>query len=1508
MLLIQHLIAMQDLEEARSGEESARKNYRRFLPLMLRGQSVHGLLDSGNSWHSCISEECAKKLRLKPESLLPVHDKVGVAAGKQQLQIMGQAPRPLPLQMGGSNTQLNFQPMVVRGLRTDVNISGPFLRHYGIDQIHSEGVVRFQGQTFQLLARPPEGTVQETAVSALYVDSTVVIPPWQARAVPVRAPAVEDGSMNPGDGLVEGSLEFMAKTDLHPWMHALRTVGQSGKMTVGALNTTDEAITLKAGVRYGDFTKACKSEHREYQPWHVSILSEEGEEAQVAEMERQQRQSDEEEGTESEEEKLEWITEAYRLKESPFLKTPELVRQAALFLRSYWRILGKEGGFGKTSLLKHEIHLTPGPPIKCRHRPINPALEPQLREQLDQWLKTDVIEPSKSPWSFALVAAPKKNGKIRWCVDFRRLNDRTIADTFPLPQVEDNLVRMAESFVFSTVDGSGAFHVVEMRKRDREKTAFSTPWGLFHFKRMPFGLCNGPATYCRLVQMVLQGIPTYQAIPYLDDTIVHSADVPGHFQALKRVLDAFAQANLKLQPEKCFLFQNQVEYLGHLVTGEGLKPVPKYVQLVKDWPLPTTKTEARAFLGKVGYYRRFIKGYSAIAAPWTDVTGKNPEEDDKAPLQVTAEMKQAFENLKEKLTTAPILAYPNFNSDEPFIVDTDWSHNNNAVGAVLSQVQDGQERVICYGGKKLSKSQRNYGATKGELAGLIYFLRHWRYYLQHRHFIVRTDHQPLQHLHNLEPQEAMVHRWLDTLASFDFTIKYRKGTSHGNADAMSRAPHLEDCNEERPAPATDEEDGRVQALVPLLRHRWDLDSLQENQQRDEAISPLLKAKRSGRRIGQEEKNSLSAEAQELIDLEEHIDLGEDGLLYYRSPNPEGLQVRHLLILPEEMREEVLRVAHESSGHKGVEVTFSALKKFVFFPRMKREVAGFVAACRACQARTGRPPDQRHTYAARIDGFPFQRISIDLVGPLRRSRNGNTYILTCRDTFSRWLEAFPVSNITTKTIARTLEREVFCRYGLPDSVHSDQGSQFTSQFFEELTSLLGIRATNTPAYNPKSNPVERAHRDLKGILSALLMDDSHDSWEDLLPQAVFSMNVAVCEATGLAPYQILFGRDASTPLDHLFAPPPEVAPAEPRKHHEYLQKLRNRINQAHHYARKKIGETVIRRRRRYHAQRKSFEEGEKVWLFTPVTKKDQIRKFAHHWTGPWTVVAPLGPVMVRIADPGWNLPSRNLVVSIDRLKLFRPPPNLDLKAFRPHDPNFDFTQDDDPFLEHVRGERPPLPPEEVPPDHPPGDRASRAGHSDDSSDDGGLDDGPERGGDQPPGPGRPPLVEDDRPPGHRRPALPVRPLWDGQARSDGPRRPRQPLRLPLHRQEEEQGAAGPPERAQGEPVLHDADEDEALRGRAPPGPALGHEALLRHQHGAQGRPLPPLPGLPGVRAAGHDRPVRGERGEGRGVRRRREGPHPREEQGQEQREEEQEWGPQNLRRSTRVRRRPRRYEE
>ena len=595
----------------------------------IEGKPVRGLIDSGNIWRTAISKDKYVRMGFDITKLVPIAVKELHTAQKgAKIKVLGETGMPMKLQLGSHPRTIKFKPIIIDGLSMDFNISGPFLQNNAIDQLHSRNCLLLQGKEIPLLnkAGQPVSAPFQTTTSGVYLKRGVCLEPQHIMEAPGFVAAVADGKMTAGEGVFQN-------TDLSSpaieWQ--LSACNQAGLMSITLINTSPFPVELPKGKKVGEFL----------------ITEEEG--SEVVEKESNHW---------TEEVKKEWLIKEFRLKDSPWLKKKEDLDAALKMLLRNWSIYSTDGSFGKTSLLQHEIDTGKSPPIKCRYRPISPFMEKNLLEQLHVWLDHDVIEESNSPWSFALVAAPKKNNKIRWCVDYRRLNAVTRKDAFPLPLISDNLSRLAGSQVFSGIDGMGAFHVVEIKHQDKPKTAFSTPWGMYHFKRMPFGLSNGPASYSRLMQMALRGIEPGCCLPYLDDTIIFNTNLAEHLHSLDLVLRAHAKAGLKLQPSKCHLFQDEVEYLGHLVNKEGIQPLRKYVEVVQDWPIPSSKTEARAFIGKTSYYRRFISNYSKIAKSWTDVMGKEEGIKDSDPIEVTEEMKKAFGQLKEALLTAPILAFP----------------------------------------------------------------------------------------------------------------------------------------------------------------------------------------------------------------------------------------------------------------------------------------------------------------------------------------------------------------------------------------------------------------------------------------------------------------------------------------------------------------------------------------------------------------------------------------------------------------------------------------------------------------------------------------------------------------------------------------------------------------------------------------------------------------------------------------------------------------------------------
>ena len=437
-----------------------------------------------------------------------------------------------------------------------------------------------------------------------------------------------------------------------------------------------------------------------------------------------------------------------------------------------------ENDLGQTDIVMHHIDTGNARPVRQPLRRYPPAHVEVISEYVNNMLKQNTIEPASSPWASNVVLVKKKDGSFRCCIDYRRLNSVTKRDVYPLPRIDDCLDAMASAKWFSTIDLRSAYHQVLVAPEDRDKTTFICPRGMYRYKAMPFGLSNAGSTFQRLMDVVMSGLHMDVCLVYLDDIICFSSTVEEHLERLVRILGRLRTAGLKIKPEKCSLMQKSVSFLGHVVSGDGIATDPEKIKAVMEWPVPNSVKEVRSFLGLSGYYRRFVKGYAGIAAPLHALTRRDQA------FVWTEEAQNAFEALKEALTSPPVLAMPNDTGN--FILDTDASEHT--IGAVLSQVQDGVERVIAYASRKLDKREINYCVTRKELLSIVHSLKYFKQYLMGRQFKIRTDHAPLTWLRRTPYPVGQQARWLEIMEEYDFQVEHRPGCKHGNADAVSRRP------------------------------------------------------------------------------------------------------------------------------------------------------------------------------------------------------------------------------------------------------------------------------------------------------------------------------------------------------------------------------------------------------------------------------------------------------------------------------------------------------------------------------------------------------------------------------------------------------------------------------------------------------------------------------------------------------------------------------------------------
>ena len=453
-------------------------------------------------------------------------------------------------------------------------------------------------------------------------------------------------------------------------------------------------------------------------------------------------------------------------------------RLAALLQENIASFSNDAGELGKTDLVRHEIDTRDHRPVKQPPRRIPPHHREQVEELIEDMLRKDVIERSSSPWASPIVLVKKKDGSLRFCVDYRRLNAITEKDAYPLPRIDDTISAFNGAQWFSTLDLTSGYWQVGMSDDAKRKAAFCVPGGLYQFKVMSFGLCNAPGTFERLMERVLAGLSWKSCLLYLDDIIVYSTDFDQHVQHLREVLQRIRAAGMKLKPDKCQLFRTEVDFLGHIIGRTGIRTNPAKTDAVRQWATPKNVTDVRSFLGLCSYYRKFVKNFAEIAAPLHELTKK------KSIFGWHRVQQRAFDELKERLTSAPILSYPK--DEGQFILDTDAS--NTGIGAVLSQKQDGEERVLMYLSRSLTKEERQYCVTRKELLAVVYAAQQCKQYLLGQKFLIRTDHGSLTWLTNFKEPQGQVARWIEILSPFNYTIQHRPGKTHQNADALSRDP------------------------------------------------------------------------------------------------------------------------------------------------------------------------------------------------------------------------------------------------------------------------------------------------------------------------------------------------------------------------------------------------------------------------------------------------------------------------------------------------------------------------------------------------------------------------------------------------------------------------------------------------------------------------------------------------------------------------------------------------
>ena len=832
----------------------------------------------------------------------------------------------------------------------------------------------------------------------------------------------------------------------------------------------------------------------------------------------------------------------------------------------------------------------------------------ELKSQLEGLVKAGFVQPSKSPYGAPVLFVKKKDGTQRMCVDYRALNNITIKNSYPLPRVDELFDRLEGARYFSKIDLRSGYHQIRIDPDDVPKTAFRTRYGHFEFLVLPFGLTNAPGTFMHLMHQVFREFLDDFVLVFLDDILIYSKTLEDHEAHVRRVLEVLRKEKLYAKESKCELFKTEVEFLGHHVGRDGVRMMEDKVKAVAEWPVPTKVGHVRAFLGTAGYYRKFIKDFSSIAAPLHDLTK------DSVKFHWTSACQAAFVRLKSALQDGPVLALPD--PSRPFVVHTDAS--GFAVGAVLMQDQGKGFQPIAFLSKKMLPAETRYPVHEQELLAIIHSLGTWRHYLAGSKFkvIIKTDHKSLQHFKTQPQLSGRQSRWKDVIANFDFDIEYIEGTLNPVADGLSRRPDHACHSSELLTVAP------VNSSVPSINS---VASLQE----DIRLASLTDAAYQDALVRR-------------LPLDGALRVS-DGRLYH------GDRIYIPASLPLQTR--ILLECHDASGHLGKDKTMEQVKRRFYWPGMDEVVRRYVTSCDACQRNK---PSQQSPMGPMmplpIPSRPWQQVSMDLITQLPRSRKGNDAIVVFVDKLTKMVHyVATTTTVSAPQLATLFMREVVRLHGVPESILSDRDPRFTANFWRAFWSQLGTTLTMSTAYHPQTDgQTERANRTLEEMLRARINFKQTD-WDDHLSAVELAINNAQQASTGFSPFRLNYGQDVQLPLDQAIA---GLRPSNNPEAAERISRLKADLALAH--------TNIVRaqqRQSRYadeHRRAVTFAVGDSVLLSTAHLKMigDDKRtpKFACRFFGPFKVKRVVNANAYELDLPA---PLRiHPVLNIDRLKAYR----------------------------------------------------------------------------------------------------------------------------------------------------------------------------------------------------------------------------------------------------------------
>lgn len=819
----------------------------------------------------------------------------------------------------------------------------------------------------------------------------------------------------------------------------------------------------------------------------------------------------------------------------------------ATLLRKFPELLEKKPNLKPKHHFKHHIR-TNDKPVYCKARLLSPEMTKIAKTAYNKLLRDGVVSPATSEWCSPLHFVLRRDGTYRMVGDYRRLNNITTRDIYPLPFLQSFSADLHGKRIFSKIDLREAFLQIPVATEDVQKTTITTPFGAFSYNQMPFGLSGAAQTFQRFITEVMRDLKKthngmipeeISVFSYIDDILVASKDEESHLEDLTAVFERLAQFGLRLNIDKCEFGKTNLTFLGHYIDAQGIQPVKEKVSAIQKMVTPKTVKELRRYLGMLNFYRRFIPHAAETLIPLYDLLVHHSKMRKNTPLAWSSWAEMAFRDAKQALAGAALLAYPAPGAEISLAADA----SDVAIGAVLQQKDPvtGEQQPLGFFSKRLTAREKNLTVFARELLAVHAGLRHFLYYLQGREFVILTDHQALiSAAKNAgERQSRQETRQFQFISEHTSNWRHVAGSSNIAADTLSRSVLPFQDSEIETAAITI---GQTTLSTPpsevyadtvtssnLHTHYTYCNSVSEASNKIQLISATLK------HVDFDDLANAQSADTELQQILQNQDSQSPQLtlvnkLYCNDKNNVARP-----FIPVLFRKKIFHITHDIA-HPSGKRTVQMISSRFFWPNMKKEVTLWSRACLACQSAKV----HRHNIPPVIKMIPasekFGSVNIDFVGPLPASR-GYQYLMTAIDRYSRWVEAIPMQSATAEATADSFVTNWVSRFGIPETITTDRGTNFQSELFNRLLQQLGCTHHSTTAYHPQHNGIiERFHRTLKDALRATATDPS---WTDRLPLILLMLRTSPRSDGQPSPAEIVYGTPLRLPVDLLIPPQDKI---------------------------------------------------------------------------------------------------------------------------------------------------------------------------------------------------------------------------------------------------------------------------------------------------------------------------------------------------------------------------------